>query len=211
MKGRWSVWLLAVSLGLAVTLAVGCRSSEHPSEHPEKGDKEHPEKGDKEHPEGGAKSSLTKEELAQAIEAYVKKQAEGTGGAFEVMDAKADELLKLTLLKVHEERLSKVGKDRYFACADFKADNGKTYDLDVFMTGTDTDDLKFSAYMVHKEEGEARYTWHEKGGVWVRKTPDGKEIKEIVEKGAEHPAEHPTGTPAEHSDEPPAEHPAEHP
>ncbi|MDP6380246.1 MAG: hypothetical protein QF662_02775 [Phycisphaerae bacterium] len=123
----------AAILVVCLFLTYGCDSHEHPED--QKGGDEHPA----EHPEGTEKSSLTKEELAEAIAKYVKEQALAGGGAFEVMDSKAGETLKLALLKVHTERLSKVGKQRYFACADFKADNGKTYDLDVFMTGTDTD------------------------------------------------------------------------
>ena len=104
-------------------------------------------------------------------------------------------------MKVHRERLSKVGRNKYFACADFKAQNGRTYDLDVFMEGAAKDNLKYSDLTIHKEEGEARYSWYEKGGVWKKKwlTSEGSAARE-------HPAgsgarEHPTG----------AEHPSEHP
>ena len=112
-----------------------------------------------------------------------------------VFDEKAGEELKLTLDKVHRKRLSKVGWNQYFACADFKTPDGKIYDLDVFMRGTNKDNLTFSKFSIHKEAGKERYTWYEKGGIWKKKA-----VGEPVE---EHPKEYPG--------KPRREHPSEHP
>ncbi|MCK4958737.1 MAG: hypothetical protein KAT00_05045, partial [Planctomycetes bacterium] len=154
----------------------GCGDHEHPSEHPE----------------GGESAALTKDVLADAVEAYVEKTAAQQGGYFTVVDDKTGEQLKLTLDKVHRERLSRVGPELYFACADFKTPTGKVYDLDVFMEGTSVDNLTFSKFDVHKEEGKERYTWYEEGGVWKTKPVGG---------GVEHPAEHPKEHP-EHPEHP---------
>ena len=71
-------------------------------------------------------------------------------------------------VKVHKERLSHIGEDIYFACADFNADNGKVYDLDIFLHGTNTDNLTVTEISVHKEDGTARYGWIEENGIWVK-------------------------------------------
>lgn len=153
---------------------------EHPGEHPT------------EHPKGGG--NIDKDELADAIAEYVQEKTEEQGGYFVVTDDKTGEELKLTLDKVHRKRLSKVGEDEYFACADFMSDKGKMYDLDVFMTGTAKDNLGFSKFSVHKVEGKARYTWYQKDGVWKKKYAG--------DEGSEHPeGEHPK------SEHPKSEHP----
>jgi hypothetical protein len=146
-----------------------------------------------EHPGGKKKSALTKEELAQVIEAYVKKDAALKGGFFLVYDSAAKKPLVLTLEKVHKERLSKVGDEVYFACADFKTPEGKIYDLDIFMKGPDKDNLKITEVSVHKEAGKERHTWFEEGGIWKKKPVGGaREAAESpVSAKKEHPAEHP--------------------
>ena len=145
------------------------------------------------------KVAITKDELADAVEAYVKKESESQGGYFAVFDEEAGKELKLTLDKVHRKRLSKVGWNRYFACADFKTLDGKVYDLDVFMRGTTRNNLRFSKFSIHKEAGKERYTWYEKGGVWKKKA--------VGEPAEEHPKEHPSKPRKER----PQEHPSEHP
>ncbi len=173
--------ICAVSCSLLVTL--GClHAGEHPTEHPS----EHPA----ERPVTKKKPALTKEELAEAIAVYVQEEAAQPGGYYQVFDEVAGKTLKLKLKKVHKERLAGIGNNIYFACADFQTPTGKLYDLDFFMEGTDKDQLKFVEVTVHKEDGEARYTWYEEGGIWKKKSIGG------VKKSAEHPHEHPQG--AEH-------------
>jgi len=85
-----------------------------------------------------------------------------------VFDGSAKEVLQLDLLKIHMDKLTGLGNDSYFACADFKASNGKVYDLDIFMNGESTDDLAVTEISVHKEDGVERYGWQENSGVWVK-------------------------------------------
>ena len=87
---------------------------------------------------------------------------------FFVFDLKNNEILNLTLSKIHKERLSNIGNDTYFACADFQASNGKVYDLDVFMKGKSQNDLVVTEINVHKENNVPRYGWQERRGVWVK-------------------------------------------
>ena len=85
-----------------------------------------------------------------------------------VFDGTASEVLQLDLLKIHMDRLTGIGNDTYFACADFKASNGKVYDLDIFMKGQSADHLAVTEIIVHKEEGAERYGWSEQNGIWVK-------------------------------------------
>ena len=68
------------------------------------------------------------------------------------------------------DRLTGLGNDVYFACADFQASNGKVYDLDIFMNGKSSENLGVTKIIVHKEDGVQRYSWREKDGVWVKTT-----------------------------------------
>ena len=115
---------IVILICLGTGLVAGCdKNHEHPGEHPT------------EHPEGKKTApSLTKDELADAIEAYVSEQAAKTNGYFIVADDKTGEQLKLKLDKVHRKHLANVAKATYFACADFTTDTGKVYALNVFLT-----------------------------------------------------------------------------
>jgi hypothetical protein len=135
------------------------QAQEHPGEHPQ------------EHPAGTKKSGLSTNDLAEAIQNYVKREAALKGGFFLVYDKGADRTLTLTLERVHRERLSRVAADTYFACADFKSAEGKTYDLDVFMRGPSKDALEVTEISVHKEDGKERYNWVERNGVWSKVPP----------------------------------------
>ena len=111
---------------------------------------------------------ITLQNLARAIKGFVEADIV-LRGAFLIIDPKTDTVLKLKLEKVHKERLSHVGEDIYFACADFNADNGKVYDLDIFLHGTNTDNLTVSEISIHKEDDIARYGWQEENGIWSKK------------------------------------------
>ena len=123
---------------------------------------EHPE-----HPTTIKEPKLTIEELAISIENYIQNDVNLKGGFF-VYDENNKEILNLTLKKIHKERLSNIGGDTYFACADFKASNGKIYDLDIFMTGKSQINLDVTEINVHKENSEARYLWENQKGIWVK-------------------------------------------
>jgi hypothetical protein len=144
---------------------------EHPEGEAAEG-KEHPEGGGKEHPEESpdvAVERLTIDELAEAITEWVAAEAAETGGFLVIEHPDTGESLELTLDKVHRERLSRVGEQTYFACADFVGRDGTLYDLDVFMQGPDRESLKTTEVTLHKVNGEARYTWYEEDGVWKKR------------------------------------------
>ncbi|HEX9652108.1 MAG TPA: hypothetical protein VGA99_00225 [bacterium] len=150
--------LFSIIVLLIFGLAAGAFAQEHP-EHPKQ---EHP----KEHPKGAG--NVTTESLAEAIAGYIKKDTALKGGYFCLYDANAKAPLALKLDKVHQDKLAKVNEGLYFACSDFKATDGKMYDLDFFMKATESG-LEVSEVMIHKEAGSPRYGWVEEGGVWTRK------------------------------------------
>ncbi|MEE9553026.1 MAG: hypothetical protein V3W18_01915 [candidate division Zixibacteria bacterium] len=134
--------------------SVSAIAQEHPSEHPS------------EHPTSD-KAEVSKESLAIAITDYVNNDADLKGGFFLVYDQEQDKALALKLAKVHKERLATLGHGVYFACADFNATDGNVYDLDVFMKDSENG-LEVYDISVHKTNGEARYGWVEKDGVWSK-------------------------------------------
>ena len=120
-----------------------------------------------EHPTTIKDPKLTVEELTISIENYIQNDVNLKGGFF-VYDKNKKEILTLTLTKIHKERLSNIGGDTYFACADFSASNGNIYDLDIFMTGKSQDNLVVTEINVHKENGTARYLWENQNEIWVK-------------------------------------------
>ncbi len=153
------------------------KSVEHPSNPPEhpankkikKGIKKYLLKAKHEHPVKKEKSGLTIKEFANAVEHYVAKQVKKSGGYFLVNDSKQKKVLKCKLEKIHKKRLATLGNNEYFVCADFKADDGNTYDIDIFMQGTSEENLKATRTLVHKDNGTPRYTWFEENGIWKTK------------------------------------------
>ncbi len=153
---HWGVMVLTLAVG--VVFAAGkVMAQEHPTEHPKA--KQQPKK---------TEASLTMADLSKAIKEYVAQDAKLKGGFYLVYDPVAKKTLELSLDKVHEERLSKVADRVYFACADFKASDGKLYDLDIFMKG-DQSKLEVNEVSVHKVDGTPRYGWAEEEGVWKKK------------------------------------------
>jgi hypothetical protein len=163
--GRWGLLGLAAlaAFVLGSTLYAPDPATEHPTEHPTAKPAEHPA--------AAQPAKLTTEALAEAIADYVSKDAELKGGYFLVYDALQKKPLALTLDKVHKEQLAHIGEGVYFACADFKATDGHLYDLDIFMKQTDAG-LKVTQVLVHKQDGQPRYTWYEEGGIWKRKVAE---------------------------------------
>ncbi|EQB62488.1 MAG: hypothetical protein RBG1_1C00001G0067 [candidate division Zixibacteria bacterium RBG-1] len=132
---------------------------EHPKQQPKTTKQEHPQK---------ETASLTTADLAKGISDYVDEDSKLKGGYLLIYDPSIKKSLELTLTKVHQDKLSQVGENLYFACSDFKATNDKMYDLDFFMK-QDENGLMVTEISIHKEEGKPRYSWAEEKGLWVRK------------------------------------------
>src|SRR5439155_19931142 len=124
--------IIATAIALFFTQAAMVLSQEHP-EHPKK-TTEQPKKGG-EHPKtGGAEKGVSTADISAGIrkniDADSKKSADSK---FHVKYEGQD--LALDLLRVHDDRLSDLGGGKYFACVDMKGTDGKTYDIDFFLTG----------------------------------------------------------------------------
>ena len=151
----------------------GQEGEEHPEGEAAEGE-EHPEGEGEEHPqeEGSpdvAVERLTVDQLAEAITEWVEEEAAANGGFVVIEHPDTGDTLELKLDKVHRERLSRVGEQTYFACADFVGRDGTPYDLDVFMRGPNREALETTEVTLHKENGVARYTWYEEDGVWKKR------------------------------------------
>jgi hypothetical protein len=75
--------------------------------------------------------------------------------------------LALDLVRVHDDRFSGLGGNKYFACVDMKGSDGKIYDIDFFMV-VQADKLTVTETAVHKINGKPLYNWKEQKGVWKK-------------------------------------------
>ncbi len=75
--------------------------------------------------------------------------------------------LALDLVKLHDDRFSNLGGDKYFACVDMKGADGKIYDIDFFML-VKPGKLTVTETAVHKINGKPLYNWKQEDGVWKK-------------------------------------------
>jgi hypothetical protein len=75
--------------------------------------------------------------------------------------------LALDLVKVHDDRFSTLGGNKYFACVDMKGNDGRMYDIDFFMN-LQPGKLTVTETSVHKINGKPLYNWKQQGGVWKK-------------------------------------------
>jgi len=61
--------------------------------------------------------------------------------------------------------LQDLGDGKYFACVDMKGTDGKTYDIDFFLTGQ-PGKMNVTDTAVHKIDGKPLYNWKEENGKW---------------------------------------------
>jgi hypothetical protein len=100
--------------------------------------------------------------LKQFISGYAAKSADKK---FHMPYNRKD--LALDLIKVHDDRFSSLGGNKYFACVDMKGTDGKVYDID-FLMAVQSDKLTVTQTSVHKINGKALYNWKQEGGVWKK-------------------------------------------
>jgi hypothetical protein len=162
---------LIIVVAIALFFAPGALvyAQEHP-EHPKKSTEqpkagaEHPKKG-AEHPTKGAEAKqVSTADISVGIKKNIDRQSKkSSDGKFHVKYEGQD--LALDLVKVHDDRLQDLGEGKYFACVDMKATDGKTYDIDFFLTGQ-VGKMKVTETSVHKIDGKPLYDWKEENGKW---------------------------------------------
>ncbi len=170
---------LAVLVAGGLLLAVGVRAQqEHPKEHPKQEKKEHPAT---EHPAGKA---ATTADIDKAIRAHIDDTTKKNNGKFPVKDDVLKKTWALTLDRVHSDKLTPLDANNYFACVDFKADDGTKVDVDFFLKPKG-DNLEVTDTSVHKINGVARYNYQQEGNFWKRVSTEEPKKQEHPKK--EHP------------------------
>jgi hypothetical protein len=154
--------IIAAAIALFLTPTVLVLSQEHP-EHPKK-TTEHPKEG-AEHPKKGAEAKqVSTADISAGIRKNISVQRKKSPDQkFHVQYENQD--LTLDLIKVHDDRLQDLGGGKYFACVDMKGTDGKTYDIDFFLTGQ-PGSMKVTDTSVHKVDGKPLYNWKEENGKW---------------------------------------------
>ncbi len=101
-----------------------------------------------------------------SIERHVEEQVRKGGGYFQLPFRNQE--LRLKLVRVHTEYLSKLGPGRYFACVDLADISGDVYDVDFFLAGEPAA-MQVTETIVHKLNGQPFYAWEQKSdGTWQR-------------------------------------------
>ena len=113
-----------------------------------------------------AASDKVTADIQTGIEQHIEKQVRLGGGYFHLPFR--DKQLRLKLVRVHTEYLSKLGPDRYFACVDLADISGDVYDVDFFLAGK-PGAMKVTETTVHKINGQPFYAWEQQSDrTWQR-------------------------------------------
>jgi len=109
---------------------------------------------------------LVTADIQTGIERHIEEQVRLGGGYFKLPFQ--DKELRLKLVRVHTEYLSKLGPQRFFACVDLVDVSGDVYDVDFFLAGEPAA-MKVTETTVHKINGQPFYAWEQKSdGTWQR-------------------------------------------
>jgi transglutaminase-like putative cysteine protease len=130
------------------------------------GQKEEPKAPATSAPSGPANPDRVNADIQAGIEQHVEEQVRLGGGYFNLPFR--DKQLRLKLVRVHTEYLSKLGPGRYFACVDLADISGDVYDVDFFLAGK-PGAMKVTETTVHKINGQPYYAWEQQSdGTWQR-------------------------------------------
>ena len=156
--------LIAAPAVLALALAVPANlaAQEHPTAQPAK-PAEHPTKA-AEHPKAKPVSTAT---LEKVIREQIEEKAKADGGSFKIHDDVLNKDWALTLVRIHTDKLTQLDADTYFACTDFRAEDGTIVDVDFYMKDKDGK-LVLSDTTIHKVNGKPRFNYEKKNGYWER-------------------------------------------
>jgi hypothetical protein len=142
--------IIAAAIAVFLTPATVLLSQEHP-EHPTS---------------GGAKKQVSTADISAGIKKHIDTETkQSSDEKFHVKYQGQD--LAVGLIKVHDDRLQDLGGGKYFACVDMKGADGKTYDIDFFLTGQ-PGKMNVTDTSVHKIDGKPLYNWKEENGKWQK-------------------------------------------
>ena len=138
------------------------RAAEHPEQPKKQESKEHPA----EHPKQGEGKAVSTADISAGIKKHIGAETKKASDRKFHVEYKGKDLA-LDLVRVHDDRLSDLGGGKYFACVDMKAMDGKTYDIDFFLTG-EPGKMRVTETAVHKVDGKPLYDWKEENGKWKK-------------------------------------------
>jgi hypothetical protein len=156
--------IIAAAISLFFAPVTPVLAQEHP-EHPKKS-AEHPKKGGEQPKSGAEAKQVSTADISAGIKKNIDTKSKKSGdGKFHVKYQGQD--LALDLTKVHDDRLQDLGGGKYFACVDMQGTDGKTYDIDFFLTGQ-PGKMRVTETSVHKIDGKPLYNWKEENGKWQK-------------------------------------------
>lgn len=180
MKKIFCIFLVLMAAAFFSNLSL---AAEHPGEAAEAEHKEHPGKAaehpgkarETEHPphgiapgksvgeHPGAGSALSAASVIKGIKSHIKNITAANAGLFAITDPVQKKALKLKLVRIHEDKVSYIKKDdAYFACTDFKIEDGsEMYDIDFWMKADKKGNLKVYQTKIHKKDGKPRFTYRD--------------------------------------------------
>lgn len=166
----YALFILATSIYFSRVSVAG----EHPGEHPGKPAKseqpakateqpakaaEHPGKTAEHH---GKETVLSADSIIKGIKEHIDEVVSKNNGYLPIIDTQDGKALRLKLVRVHEDRVSHIKKDdAYFACTDFKTDDGAMYDIDFWMKKGTEGELKVYQTKIHKKDGNPRFVYQD--------------------------------------------------
>jgi hypothetical protein len=155
---------LAVPLFILIVVVLPLVAQEHPRAPQQSQSQQLPETRT-----GAPQAAMTEATMSDAsdglkrfISGYAAKSADNK---FHMPFQRKD--LALDLVKVHDDRFSNLGGNKYFACVDMKGSDGRMYDIDFFMV-VQPGKLTVTETSVHKINGKPLYNWKQQGGVWKK-------------------------------------------
>jgi len=154
----------SVFVGLLLAPVVSVRAQEHPRAPQQSQSQQLPQstKGAPQPAMMQGSMSDVSDGLKRFISGYVAKSADNK---FHVPYQRKN--LALDLVRIHDDRFSSLGSDKYFACVDMKGTDGKIYDIDFSMV-VQPGKLSVTETSVHKINGKPLYNWKEEKGVWKK-------------------------------------------
>ncbi len=155
-------FIIATVVALLFTPAVPLLAAEHPRPQLQ----QLPQTTTRSSQSGTQTKEVSKADISDGIKKHIGSETKkSTDRKFHVKYGGKG--LALDLIRVHDDRLSSIGGGKYFACVDMKATDGKTYDIDFFMTGQ-PGNMKVTETSVHKINGKPLYNWKEVNGIWKK-------------------------------------------
>ncbi|MBI5624052.1 MAG: hypothetical protein HY924_09755 [Elusimicrobia bacterium] len=154
-----SAFVIAASFLAAAALSAGEHPREHPMEHPMQARPAPKQAGTERDQEAGTLPAKVRRSFEEAVR---KHAAPADGKAFMVPDAVLKKVWELKLVRVHKDKIVSVGKEHYFACADFKSvkeGDRSPVDLDFYATRQPDGSWRIDQVLIHKVDGKARFTY----------------------------------------------------